>query len=296
LTATDANSLLSALEVFQSTLDDTDDELPPHLISSLEKLRAKLEVVQHKSFSKVDPFTLVAAHVRTGPLFLFEDKRKEIEALGKADAATSVLSFNMTINLIKLVRDHFSIVTEAGCRVLINMILLHLASTMQSDQSQVNIIPEFPIPKTTFDTDDGGQSFSGVVDFLLATVPPKYSRFLLDNPVGALANPDAISGSLTPTIIEAKKDKLFLAIPQATIAVASYCKQHKLPVLRGCITSGEQWAFFIYKVDPTGGGEVSIAPEISLGADLENLPLVLGLFRDLVENALVYEQKYFSYM
>ena len=46
LTATDANSLLSALEVFQSTLDDTDDELPPHLISSLEKLRAKLEVVQ----------------------------------------------------------------------------------------------------------------------------------------------------------------------------------------------------------------------------------------------------------
>jgi hypothetical protein len=63
--------------------------------------------------------------------------------------------------------------------------------------------------------------FSFLVDFYTSL------GFLLDNPVGALANPDAISGSLTPTIIEAKKDKLFLAIPQATIAVASYCKQHK---------------------------------------------------------------------
>jgi hypothetical protein len=47
---------------------------------------------------------------------------------------------------------------------------------MQSEKSEVNIIPEFPISKTIFDTDSGGQSFSGVVDFLLASVPPRYSR------------------------------------------------------------------------------------------------------------------------
>jgi hypothetical protein len=58
----------------------------------------------------------------------------------------------------------------------------------------------------------------------------------------------------------------------------------RLPVLRGCITSGEQWAFFIYKSNSAGGpgGVVSVASEINLGTELENLPLVLGLLRDLV--------------
>ena len=84
--------------------------------------------------------------------------------------------------------------------------------------------------------------------------------------------------------------------------------------MRGCITSGEQWAFFVYKSD-SAGGVVSIASEISLGTALENFPLVVGLLRDMVcyplqtfffffsvteysmqvENALIYEQKYFSY-
>ena len=36
--------------------------------------------------------------------------RKEIEALGKTDAASSFLSFDSTIKLIKLVRNHVSIV------------------------------------------------------------------------------------------------------------------------------------------------------------------------------------------
>lgn len=66
--------------------------------------------------------------------------------------------------------------TEAGCRILINMMLLRLASAMQNEKIQLNIIPEFPIPKTTFETDSGEQTFSGVVDFLLARIPPKYSR------------------------------------------------------------------------------------------------------------------------
>jgi hypothetical protein len=44
--------------------------------------------------------------------------------------------------------------------------LLRLVSTLQNEMSEVNIIPDFPIPKTT---NSGGQSFNGVVDYLLAT-------------------------------------------------------------------------------------------------------------------------------
>ena len=66
LTANDTCSLLSALGVFQSTLDEDDDELPQGLISSLEKLRAKLEVgkVRTPSFRCLPLFNiaLFSAH------------------------------------------------------------------------------------------------------------------------------------------------------------------------------------------------------------------------------------------
>lgn len=118
------------------------------------------------------------------------------------------------------------------------------SSPLQNETSEVNIIPEFLISKTTFATDSGEQSFSGVVDYLLARVPPKYSRkriiciilgkflhgssgFILENPITGLANQDAGTWSIAPIIIEAKKNRLTLAVPQATVAVASYCKQHK---------------------------------------------------------------------
>lgn len=118
LTVEDTTVLLTALATLQSTLDEDDEDLPPELIPSLDMLRAKLGVVQHTSFSKVDPFTLVSACVRSGPLFLSDDRRDEIEAIGKADLPTSFLSFNATVELIKLVRNHVSAV--AGCRILIN--------------------------------------------------------------------------------------------------------------------------------------------------------------------------------
>ena len=47
--------------------------------------------------------------------------------------------------------------------------------------------------------------------------------------------------------------------------------------MSGCITSGEQWAFFALKAIQ----KVEVS-EINLGTELENLPLVLGLLRDLV--------------
>jgi len=43
--------------------------------------------------------------------------------------------------------------------------------------------------------------------------------------ITALANQDVGTWSITPTIIEVKKDRLTLAVLQATVAVASYCKQ-----------------------------------------------------------------------
>lgn len=69
--------------------------------------------------------------------------------------------------------------TEGGCSTLVDMVLLRQVSTMQSEVVQVNILQEFPVPKTTFE--DGlegtGSSFSGasVLNYLLVSAPPRHS-------------------------------------------------------------------------------------------------------------------------
>jgi hypothetical protein len=58
--------------------------------------------------------------------------------------------------------------------MVINIILLHIAKAMYSRTSEVVIIPQFPIEETTFNMGQFNtpHSFSGVVDYLLAHVPP----------------------------------------------------------------------------------------------------------------------------
>lgn len=46
LTAGDANFLLQALNQFQSSLDDEDEDLPSGLLSALEEFRTKLEAIK----------------------------------------------------------------------------------------------------------------------------------------------------------------------------------------------------------------------------------------------------------
>jgi hypothetical protein len=62
--------------------------------------------------------------------------------------------------------------TEAGCRVLINLLLLRVASAMSDANTDVNIIPEYPIAKTVLAEN---RSFGGVVDFLMAKLPARYT-------------------------------------------------------------------------------------------------------------------------
>ena len=141
------------------------------------------------SFSKVDAITLLQVGIRTGPLFLVPETRLSAEEVGSTEVDGKALTMEVLKQLIGLVRRHVSVVvrefsqslpfysmalpqTEAGCRVLINLMLLRVASTMSTNHMDVNIIPEFPIAKTVF---PGNRSFGGVVDFLLTKLPEKYT-------------------------------------------------------------------------------------------------------------------------
>ena len=149
--------------------------------------------------------------------------------------------------------------TEAECQVLINMILLCVASTMSNGQTDINVILEYPIATTTF---SNNHSFGGVINFLVAKLPACYTcytckynicpllgilnhfyllAFLLGDPANTLANPDGIKGPITSNIFEVKWDNVQAAIGQAVIVAASHCKQHGCfpqPILcHSCLTS-----------------------------------------------------------
>jgi hypothetical protein len=147
------------------------------------------DFAKHVSFSKVDAITLLQVGIKTGPLFLAPETRLSAEGLGSTEVDGKSLTMEVLKQMISLVRRHVSVVvsefvqslsicskplsqTEAGCRVLINLILLRVASTMSTNHMDVNIIPEFPITKTVF---PGNRSFGGVVDFLLTKLPEKYT-------------------------------------------------------------------------------------------------------------------------
>ncbi|KAH9978809.1 hypothetical protein BGW80DRAFT_697234 [Lactifluus volemus] len=262
-----------------------------------------LETMPTPSFSKIDMDILAKVGICSGVgLVLSEDKRGEIEAEGKAPAAASGLSFDAIVQLIKVVRSR--LMTEAGRRMLISIILLRVASTVHDEAQTLNIAPGFPV-EATFEMAPDNYSFSGVIDYLLIRLSSQGSKEFFDFPAEYLLDMFR-NESVTGAVIRAEQDNMEQAIPQAALTVASHCKEQELSVMRGCITSGEQWTFFVYKSPKASGrrgrvarirreGEFHFSRRLNLGENLENLALVLGLLRDLANNALEHNQKYFSY-
>jgi hypothetical protein len=60
--------------------------------------------------------------------------------------------------------------TEAGCRILVNMVLLHVTSNMSDSQTAVGIVPEFRINATKLEQTT--TSYGGVIDYLIVNGPP----------------------------------------------------------------------------------------------------------------------------
>lgn len=57
--------------------------------------------------------------------------------------------------------------------MLIDVILLHLASALSNAKEAVSIVPEYAILKTAFDEK---RFFGGVVDYLVTKLPSTYTR------------------------------------------------------------------------------------------------------------------------
>ena len=78
-----------------------------------------------------------------------------------------------------------------------------------------------------------------------------------------------------------KEKSLFLSL---MLELASNLNLFRLSIIRGCMTSGEEWSFFVYK-SPTASESKALflfSKAFGLGSKLERLPLILGLLKNMV--------------
>jgi hypothetical protein len=144
--------------------------------------------LKHVPFSDATVLTLTHAHINVEALEWNSDGRSQAQHLG-GKTTPDALSLDKTKKQIRYIRKHIAfevsqilrssecscvdsaLQTEAGCRILINTIMLHAVTNLDTSIVGVTIAPEFRrIPYTALDS--GGSSFAGAVDYLMALGTP----------------------------------------------------------------------------------------------------------------------------
>jgi hypothetical protein len=145
--------------------------------------------MKHVPFSSATSLTFAKARIKAGPLTIISNKIPELKSLGlKEGVGSNQLTVNQTRDLISLIRAHVSFSvsihirvsllchayhyfqTEAGCRILVNIILLHVVSNISNVEVDVGIVPEFRMDSTRFEY--APTSYGGIIDSLIVKGPP----------------------------------------------------------------------------------------------------------------------------
>lgn len=138
--------------------------------------------MKHVPFSSTTFLTFTKAKIRAGPLTVISNNVPELKSLGlKEGVGSNRLTFNQTRDLISLILAHVSFsvsmhilispfmptiaVRQAGCRILVNAILLHVVSNLSGAEVNIGIVPEFTMESTRFEY--ASTSYGGIVDFLI---------------------------------------------------------------------------------------------------------------------------------
>ncbi|CAA7257414.1 unnamed protein product [Cyclocybe aegerita] len=280
LTDQETATVVNLLKRFQLELDE-DDEDGQEVVHALQTVVRKFSELKHVPFSDATVLTLTQANIKVEVLEWNSDGRSQAQHLG-GKTAPNALSLDETTKQIGYIRKHIAFETEAGCRILINAVMLHAVTNLDTSATGVAIAPEFRIPYTALDS--GGSSYAGAVDYLMALGKPSVRDAIVLSP--QLAFTDAkIHRLLTCSIYEAKPEKVLPALPQVVMEAVIQSQRFEFTTFRGCVTTGEEWLFFIYNKNQDGpGGSASYLPPIRLEHDLSGLPLILGLLYDWIEN------------
>ncbi|TBU29777.1 hypothetical protein BD309DRAFT_654178 [Dichomitus squalens] len=291
LTAVEIDPIVQSLVPFVAGLD-RDDESTAGVVEAIESLFSKLKRGS-RAPSIATVLDLQELRIYPYGLDFKEDAAKGLaRQRGAEEVDNNFLTLANTKALFRLVRKHMSTASLAGSRMLIDVIFLRLASVLSTDQDSLSIVSDWTALNTSLDS---RHSLQGVIDYLIAKRPSKYSGLVLSDPVGALNRPDLVhTGS--SNIYEARtSSELQSGLTQAVMASAASCRETHKECARGAVTCGDRWIFFAYQA-PKGGDYAKYARTevLDIGKDAENLDLILGILVDWIENSEVFgPQKYF---
>ncbi|KAF8175104.1 hypothetical protein BJ912DRAFT_1024534 [Pholiota molesta] len=259
LTDQETATVVDLLKRFQLELDEHDDD-DREVDLALQTVVRKFSELKYVPFSDATVLTLTHAHINVEALEWNSNGRSQAQHLG-GKTTPDALSLDETKKQIRYIRKHIAFETEAGCRILINAIMLHAVTNLDTSTVGVAITPKFR-----------------AVDYLMALGTPSVRDNIVLSPQLAFTN-SKIHQSLTCSIYEAKPEKTLTALPQAVMEAVI-----QFTTFRGCVTTGEEWLFFVYNKNKDGpGGVASYLPPIRLEHDLNGLSLVLGLLYDWIE-------------
>ncbi|GLB38677.1 hypothetical protein LshimejAT787_0505420 [Lyophyllum shimeji] len=282
LTYEETNDIVSLLKNLLGDLDE-DDADGLSVIESVKNVIRKLEKTEHLPFSDVSVASLADAHINVLPMKWTPTGRDDARAYGEQTTPGTVTLEDTKKRLANILR-FVSTENEAGRRLIITELLLHVAWNLDTEKSGVAIAPEFRVSNKVLESNT--RSYGGTVDYLVAIAPPRVRDVVVESAQLAFLSKD-INATVSCNIYEAKPGGtvLLTALPQAAIAVAIRAQELGHQTFRGCITTGHEWLFFIYNRHQNGhGGAVSRLPSLRLGDDLENLALILGLLREWIEH------------
>ncbi|TFK22426.1 hypothetical protein FA15DRAFT_706380 [Coprinopsis marcescibilis] len=298
LNAEQSSSVQEIIRTFRDTCERLGMDENDASLMELKRIIDKLTNRKHRPFSDVSvtSYNFNNMGIRIQPMEWLPDGETDAKGYGAA-ASPGALSVDATRINIRNVLKFVSLESEAGCRILINALLIHVASILETDQSGAAIVPKPRSGDTPFASNE--HSSGGVVDYMLIYGDKTLRDRIIKSETFAF-NDLKTSTSLKCNIYEAKPEELFTpttCLPKAAMATISKAEQLGLKTFRGCVTSGKKWLFFIWNADQQGGTVHWLDP-LPLGERQDttaNLELILGILRDWVEHGHDKDLRFFKY-
>ncbi|PIL30246.1 hypothetical protein GSI_07424 [Ganoderma sinense ZZ0214-1] len=220
-------------------------------------------------------------------------------------AEDDCLALETTKELLRLALGHVSRSTEGGCRLVADILFLHVAALLtpkgrsEPGPHSVYVVPDVPLDTVQLDAPannvnpNPNPKFGGLADYVLAKYPLP-AGVALPSP-GDWLKPEWYRTRGSVNIFVARtRVRLEDGVLQCVLAAASWCKFAGEEVMRGGVTTGDDWVFFAYRrggQNPSRSARACYARTevFHVGEDLENLDWILGVLIDWVENAKSFE-------
>ncbi|KAF9470623.1 hypothetical protein BDN70DRAFT_939549 [Pholiota conissans] len=268
--------LLSIREQYAHLGMDEDNED----LGELNRIIDKLTDATHTPLSFVSARTFETLGIEVRPMKWRSGGEKEAVKMGSATA----LMGEDARKEINLIFKYVSLESNGGCNFLTSALVRNVAFNLSTDAASAAVVPygrgQDILP-------EGTENPLRIVDYMLfysdkdmrdKIVRSKFATFIDNDP--------EVFKFLKCNIYGANPKDLYAPrqyLPQAAIAAILRAQRLELKTFRGCVTSGKQWAFFVYTAEDSGRETVYWLKPIPLGTledPTANLELVLGVLRD----------------